>query len=110
MTRQELKKWFRVTSLEIKKAKAERKTVRRNQRFIDKLEKEINDLGGPVFKTNYLFRMKYEFRHRHIAYCIYRGRELEQIERPAEDNSPNMDYVQKIILEITSIEEVRDCA
>jgi hypothetical protein len=39
---------------------------------------------------------KYEFRHKHIAYCMLRGRTIEQIEIPAKDNQPDMDYIERI--------------
>ena len=40
---------------------------------------------------------KYEFRHRHIAYCQLRGRLRIQIEQPASDNLPNERYIERII-------------
>lgn len=39
---------------------------------------------------------KYEFRHKHIAYCLLRGRTIEQIEMPAKDNQPDLSYIQEI--------------
>jgi len=50
----------------------------------------------PKFRTetntqdyNDLDRLRYQFRHMHIAHCLLRGRKMEQIERPREDNQPN---------------------
>ena len=40
-----------------------------------------------------------EFRHKHIAYCLLRGRHYEQIEQPREDNKPDMIYVQMVMEE-----------
>ena len=31
-------------------------------------------------------RLSSEYRHKHIAYCLMRGRTMDQIEQPAEDN------------------------
>ena len=45
------------------------------------------------------FRMKYDFRHRHIAYCLLRGTEMEKIEKPAESNKPNKRMIEKIMEE-----------
>ena len=44
-------------------------------------------------------RRKYEFRHRHIAYCQLRGRLRIQIEQPALDNLPNERYIEGIMYE-----------
>jgi hypothetical protein len=41
--------------------------------------------------------LKFEFRHRHIAYCMLRGRSYEQIERKfREGHEPDMNYVEKL--------------
>lgn len=54
-------------------------------------------------------KLKYEFRHTHIAYCEIRGRKREQIERPAENNLPNESYIEKIKKEILKqIEEYKE--
>ncbi len=39
---------------------------------------------------------KHEFRHKHIAYCMLRGREYEQIERYCEV-SPDLDTIKRIM-------------
>ena len=46
-----------------------------------------------------LYTIKKEYRHRHIARCLLRGRSYDQIEIPAEDNKPNGDLVNKYIKE-----------
>ena len=33
--------------------------------------------------------LRHEFRHRHIALSLFRGKTREQIERPADNNLPN---------------------
>ncbi len=59
-----------------------------------KLKNRGNNLLSDIhFK---LRQRKYEFRHRHIAYCELNGRKREEIERPALDNLPNEDYVESI--------------
>lgn len=55
-------------------------------------------------ETNYddwhsLERNRWRFRHLHIAYCLIRGRTMEQIERPAEDNLPNEKIIEIFIEE-----------
>lgn len=44
-------------------------------------------------------RLSNEFRHKHIAYCLLRGRSYEQIEQPRDNNKPDMIYVQMIMEE-----------
>jgi hypothetical protein len=44
-----------------------------------------------------LANAQYKFRHLHIAYCLLRGREYEQIERKcAEGNEPNWRYIDEL--------------
>ncbi len=41
-------------------------------------------------------KAKWEWRHKHIAYCMLKGRTYEQIEgKCSEDNRPNMQLVEK---------------
>ncbi len=44
-----------------------------------------------------IWKRKYEYRHKHIAYCQLRGRLREQIERPASWNLPNEDYILELM-------------
>ena len=46
-----------------------------------------------------VFRKAREFRHKHIAYCLLRGRSYEQVEQPRKGNEPDMIYVQMIMEE-----------
>ena len=44
----------------------------------------------------FLFKLKREYRHRHIAYCLLKGRTYKQIEtKCAEDNDPNKNLIEK---------------
>ena len=43
-----------------------------------------------------LDRIRWEYRHVHIAYCEIRGKERTQIEIPRDDNLPNEDKIAKI--------------
>ena len=47
--------------------------------------------------VNGLDRLRYEVRHHHIAYCLLRGRSMEEIESsPNEGNAPNASYIDEI--------------
>ena len=40
---------------------------------------------------------KYDYRHKHIAYCTIRGRSRQDIERPREGNLPHEGYIKTLI-------------
>jgi hypothetical protein len=66
--------------------------------------------GGRYHDIEFL---KYEFRHKHIAYCQLRGRTYEQIENHCSDShAPNFDYIKEIMdgHQEKTIEDVRACA
>lgn len=44
-----------------------------------------------------LGKAQYEFRHKHIAYCLVRGRTMDQIEKPFHYNKPDMKYVNQLV-------------
>lgn len=47
---------------------------------------------------NALIDDKCEWRHKHIAYCMIKGKKLEEIESYChDDNKPNLDVVQMYI-------------
>ena len=80
------------------------------------LAKEIKELklkfkdgqrkGIWVYKTERrLHNAKYEFRHKHIARCLLRGRDYEQIEKPAKNNNPDWDTIEKYKQEFTDLIE-----
>jgi phage portal protein BeeE len=43
----------------------------------------------------HLEKSKYDFRHKHIAYCLLRGRTYEQIERKC-NVQPNWDFIKVV--------------
>jgi len=45
----------------------------------------------------HIWKRKYEFRHKHIAYCQLRGRLRWEIEKPALDNLPKEKYIEEIM-------------
>jgi hypothetical protein len=81
-----LKKELKDLAKEIKLWKFLRKPVNRKDTRLQQWDVDYN-----------VFRYKREFRHKHIAYCLLRGRSYEQIEQPRDDNKPDMIYVQMIM-------------
>lgn len=58
--------------------------------------KEAQRTGAPL--TSDLGTLCYKFRHKHIVYCLLRGRTREQIENKVrDDNKPNEEYIQELL-------------
>ena len=75
---QELKQHIKNLAQEIKEKKKQRKISRYG--YVDGLD-----------------NLRYEVRHHHIAYCLLRGRTIEEIERTTrEDNQRDIQYYTKI--------------
>jgi hypothetical protein len=80
----ELKQWLKDTAVQIRKVHAELKEYQRNH-------------GGSMGTFIYaLQRLRYEYRHHHIAYCEIRGVERAAIEKPKDNHLPNEAYIQQI--------------
>lgn len=60
-------------------------------------DKKSKRKGAPNGVVPGLKSAQYEFRHHHIAYCLLRGRSMEEIEKCAEDNKPSEYYVEQIV-------------
>lgn len=54
-------------------------------------------------------KLAWEFRHKHIAYCLLRGRTRDEIERPGDDNLPDETLIQEAF-DAYRTENVRACA
>ena len=82
--------------------------------YIAKLKAELKDLASKISTDKIgekdhqrkhdgchsssiwkLLGIRREFRHKHIAYCLLRGRTLEQIECPSENNKPDLEAVKR---------------
>jgi hypothetical protein len=101
MSRIELKKELKHLVEQIKTAKVDLKSYQKSNRGCD---------GGNYFV---LFKLRHEYRHKHIAYCMMKGRCYDVIEKPAENNKPDMQYVKELIDTYgteKAIEDVRACA
>ena len=82
-----MKEWLKAEGPNIRKTKLEFKEKQRT--------------GKDVYKDHSnLWEMRNSYRHRHIAYSELRGRERDQIEKPADDNLPNEKRISEIKEEI----------
>ena len=86
----ETKEWLKNEATKIRKTKHAYKDAQRNGRF-----HLIWDLALQ------LGTMKDGYRYRHIAYSLYRGRTMEQIEKPKK-SLPIMDIIDGYLDEIRS--------
>jgi hypothetical protein len=56
-----------------------------------------------IYDLDYKIRStKHIIRHKHIAYCLIRGRKYDEIEHPSKDNEPNFKLIQDISKEYTN--------
>lgn len=78
---------LKILSKEIRELKNQRPLRNRGTKSLGQIEISI-------------YQLKYHFRHTHIAYCELRGRNRDQIEKPAENNKANEKYIEKIKKEI----------
>lgn len=79
-----LKSYLKNTALEIRSARIKFKDHQRKNR----------GYGGE--HEDDLKFLRCDYRHKHIAYSLLRGRKYEEIEKPATDNSPNWDIIKEI--------------
>ena len=68
-----------------------------------KKQKWLRDRWHDTDKQQWVFQLKvvqlaYEFRHKHIAYCMLRGRKYEEIENYCHE-APDFDRIDRIKLE-----------
>ena len=82
----EIKEELKTLAKQIKKYKLEYKEAQRKNKF-----NSIWDIGKDVYES------VYQFRHRHIAMSIIRGRERVEIEQPGDDNLPNEYYIKELV-------------
>ena len=68
----------------IRELKSKRKLDSRDGWSLWKLELEIS-------------RNKSNYRHQHIAYCLLRGRTMEEIEQPREDNTASRYVINNLL-------------
>lgn len=84
------------------------------KQHIKEFSKEIKEKKGLRKGSEYgyvagLDRLRYEARHHHIAYCLLRGRTMEEIESNFRiGNASNASYVDEIMMSTEPREERRE--
>ena len=99
MSKKELKVELKSLAEKIKESKVELK----------KYQRENGGYDGGFYMS--LYRLKYEYRHRHIAYSQLRGKTYEEIESKHTRISPDFSYIKEIMDANAEIsQDVRACA
>jgi len=79
-----LKAELKLEAKELRNTKTETKTLQRKNEYAGSLQYSIRGL-------------KRSYRHRHIAYCMLRGKKYEEIELTCRsDNEPDFSYIEEI--------------
>jgi len=86
------------------------KELRTTKNLFKKMQKDGNTNCSEFWNVDSKKdKLKIEFRHRHIAYCLLRGRTIEEIERKTrEDNKHNQRLVEQYINEYTLVGETNE--
>lgn len=95
----QLKNWLKTTGVEIHlRRKLFKDHQRKGYEGRSWNSKEYNE-----YFDNFenLYKLRREYRHKHIAYSELRGKVRSQIENPREDNLPNEEWIDKIKIEYT---------
>jgi hypothetical protein len=87
------------------------KKIRETKTDCKKLQKAKDYAGSLQYQ---ILKLKNDYRHRHIAYSMLRGRTYEQVEKTCR-KAPNFDRIKEIMAEYTPKEvehadDVRACA
>ena len=91
----------------LQKIKEDLKNLAHNIRVIRRASRLAQSTGQPYVspelkpcetKVTWLERMSWDFRHRHVAYCVLRGTPREAIENPATlRNPPDEKLIEKYL-------------
>lgn len=79
-----LKKYLKEQAVLIKTNRTELKTF----------QKQNNGYDNGFFKT--IKNISTNYRYYHIAYSLLKGKNYDQIEKPAENNKPDMSFIEEI--------------
>lgn len=97
----------------IQKMKAELKALALNIRLTRAAGKDYQRSGGAVNKfpkdSKPLYQSVPEFRHKHIAYCLARGKTYEQIESKVHDeNKLSEKHWEKINAMVKAVQDEQE--
>jgi len=79
------------TKDELKVLAAEIRSLKPQKKLKNRGTRHLADIMWEIWKA------QYQFRHKHIAYCLIRGTEREKIEEPKAHNMPNEGFVTELL-------------
>ena len=84
--------------------------IRENKKSCKDYQREHGGYDGNKYFT--IYKLKHEYRHKHIAYCLLRGIKYEEIENYcADSNKPNFDRIKEVMDEhAEKVQDVCACA
>jgi hypothetical protein len=74
-------------------------TIHSTKQELKKFQRENRGYDGNFYHT--IKTLVYDYRHKHIAYCLLKGTPYELIEKPHEGNEPDLQLIQEIQNEYT---------
>ena len=85
------------------------KQITNNKKEIKETQRKGKYAGSLQYET---LKEQRDYRHKHIAYCLLRGRKYEEIEnKTREGNEPNLAIIKKIQEAYSeATQDVRTCA
>lgn len=69
--------------------------IRVNKHGMKDYQRDNNGCQGSFWYS--LYKLRYEYRHKHIAYSMLRGRKYEEIESKSTIVRPNFNYIKEIM-------------
>jgi len=99
----ELKNWLKDSGKEIRRMRELHKDYQRGNYERAPWNSESSQVY--LKNSNTLWKLRQEYRHKHIAYSELRGHTRAEIENPREDNLPNEDLILSIKKEYSDEQE-----
>ena len=99
------KEWLKTMAIEIRKKRKEWKENQRAYHFMERpstmnWEENMRERGRMFKAFRQLEQWGYEYRHRHIAYSMAKGRTYFEVERSVrEGNDPSFNLVASLLSE-----------
>jgi len=74
--------------------KEEAALIKTNRVELKTFQKQNNGYDNGFFKK--IKSLSTNYRHYHIAYSLLKGKNYNQIEKPSENNKPDMSFIEEI--------------
>jgi len=103
----QFKQELKILAAQLKDSKIQFKDCQRKDDYYFVKYKEWAEANKLSKYFNFPVHLADNYRHKHIAYCLLRGRTYEQIENKVrEGNEPDFTKIEKIMQEYREVEAV----